>query len=48
MPTVHQEDFVPGMQDAAFQAVASKTKDNCPVSRAFKGNVNIRLKAKLV
>src|SRR4051812_29636734 len=42
------EAKVPNIDDAAFQAVASKTKDNCPVSRAFKGNVNIRLTARLV
>jgi osmotically inducible protein OsmC len=42
------EASVPGIDDAAFQTIANKTKDNCPVSRAFKGNVNIRLKARLV
>src|SRR5438874_7885266 len=42
------EASVPGIDDATFQTIANKTKDGCPVSRAFKGNVTIRLKAKLV
>lgn len=37
---------VPGIDDAAFQAVASGTKANCPVSRALK--VPLTLHAKLV
>jgi len=39
---------VPNIDDAKFQAIAAATKDGCPVSKAFKGNVALTLKAKLV
>jgi len=32
---------VPGMDEAAFDAAAQNAKDNCPVSRALKGNVEL-------
>lgn len=35
------------IEDAAFQKIASATKDGCPVSQALKGNVAITLTAKL-
>ena len=38
---------VAGIDDAAFQKIASATKDGCPVSQALKGNVAITLTAKL-
>jgi osmotically inducible protein OsmC len=38
---------VPNIDDATFQRIAAATKDGCPVSGAFKGNVNIELDAKL-
>ena len=38
---------VPGIDQAAFQKAAEGAKDNCPVSRALKGNVAIELDAKL-
>ena len=38
---------VAGIEDAAFQKIASATKDGCPVSKALKGNVAITLIAKL-
>ena len=38
---------VPGLDDAKFQEIAQATKEGCPVSRALKGNVNIKLNAKL-
>jgi osmotically inducible protein OsmC len=38
---------VPGVDDATFQKIASATKDGCPVSKALKGNVDIRLTATL-
>ena len=38
---------VPGIEDARFQEIANATKDGCPVSQALKGNVNIKLNAKL-
>ena len=39
---------VPNIDDAKFQAIASATKEGCPVSGALKGNVQIDLEAKLV
>ena len=39
---------VPNIDDAKFQAIASATKEGCPVSGALKGNVQIDLDAKLV
>jgi osmotically inducible protein OsmC len=38
---------VPNIDDAAFQRIASATKDGCPVSKALKGNVDIQLSATL-
>lgn len=32
---------VPGMDEAAFDAAAQHAKENCPVSRALKGNVEL-------
>ncbi len=41
------ESEVPGMDDAAFQEQAEKTKTGCPVSKALAGT-EIKLTAKLV
>jgi osmotically inducible protein OsmC len=38
---------VEGIDDAAFQAAAESAKENCPVSQALKGNVEISLDASL-
>lgn len=38
---------VPGIDDAKFQEIAKGTLEGCPVSRAFKGNVQLTLEAKL-
>lgn len=38
---------VPGLDDATFQKIAADTKEGCPVSRTFKGNVEIPLTARL-
>lgn len=38
---------VKGVDQAAFLKVAEATRDNCPVSRALKGNVRITLEASL-
>jgi len=38
---------VPNIDDATFQKIAAATKDGCPVSQTFKGNVEIRLNARL-
>jgi osmotically inducible protein OsmC len=38
---------VPGIDDAAFQKIAAATKDGCPVSKAFKGNLKLEIQASL-
>jgi lipoyl-dependent peroxiredoxin len=38
---------VPGADAAAFEAAANLAKEDCPVSRALKGNVQMRVKARL-
>ena len=38
---------VPGMDGEAFRRAAEDAKDDCPVSQALKGNVDIRLTASL-
>ncbi len=38
---------VPGVDAATFQKLAEATKDGCPVSKAFKGNLKFELNAKL-
>jgi osmotically inducible protein OsmC len=39
--------FVPGIDEAAFEEAAVQAKDGCPVSSAFKGNVELTLDARL-
>ncbi len=34
---------VPGLDDAAFRAAAEQAKDECPVSKALAGNVDLQL-----
>jgi len=38
---------VPGISSADFDAVAEQTKDNCPISRALAGNVELAVSATL-
>jgi osmotically inducible protein OsmC len=38
---------VPGLDDAAFRQAAGQAKENCPVSKALAGNVDISLDARL-
>jgi osmotically inducible protein OsmC len=38
---------VDGIDEAAFQEAAEGAKDNCPVSKALEGNVEISVDAKL-
>jgi len=38
---------VPGLDQAGFQKAAEDAKNNCPVSKALKGNVEFTLDAKL-
>ncbi|MBI3973508.1 MAG: OsmC family peroxiredoxin [Chloroflexi bacterium] len=39
---------VPGADAEAFKRAAEAAKDNCPISRALKGNVELRVDATLV
>ncbi len=39
---------VPGVDEAAFRRAAEGAKDNCPVSRALKGNVRFTVDARLI
>jgi len=41
------EGTVPGMDEAAFQEAAEGARDNCPVSKALAGNVEISVEARL-
>ena len=38
---------VPGIDDVKFQELATGAKENCPVSRALKGNVTLTVEAHL-
>jgi osmotically inducible protein OsmC len=38
---------VPDMDEDAFRAAAEDAKDNCPISRALKGNVELSVDAAL-
>ena len=39
---------VPGIDQATFTTLAEDAKDNCPVSVALKGNVELAVDAQLV
>ena len=38
---------VPGIKTAQFREIAEGAKENCPISRALKGNVELSVKATL-
>jgi osmotically inducible protein OsmC len=38
---------VPGVSQEAFAEAAENAKDNCPVSGALKGNVELKVNARL-
>jgi osmotically inducible protein OsmC len=38
---------VPGLDEAGFKQAAEGAKENCPVSKALAGNVDISLDARL-
>jgi osmotically inducible protein OsmC len=42
------EGNVPGVDDGAFREAAEDAKENCPVSQALKGNVELELNARLL
>ena len=37
--------IVPGIDEAAFEEAAEAAKDDCPVSQALKGNVELSVEA---
>ena len=39
--------WVPNVDEETFQAMATKAKDGCPISRALKGNVELSVDATL-
>jgi osmotically inducible protein OsmC len=41
------EGVVPGLDDEAFREAAEDAKENCPVSQALKGNVELSVTARL-
>jgi lipoyl-dependent peroxiredoxin len=45
--TIDVTGKVPGIDAAEFQKLAEAAKDGCPVSKALKGNVELRLVARL-
>jgi osmotically inducible protein OsmC len=45
---LENETQVPGIDDAAFQEIAQKTKEGCPISQALAAVGEITLSAKLV
>lgn len=44
---LHIRGAVPGLDAAGFRQAAAGAKDNCPVSKALKGNVEVSLEATL-
>ena len=40
------EGSVPGLDEEGFRAAAENAKDNCPVSQALKGNVELSVSAR--
>ena len=38
---------VPGLDEAAFRTAAEDAKDDCPVSKALRGNVDLSVSARL-
>lgn len=45
--TLTVKGHIHGISDADFQKIAGMAKDGCPVSKALKGNVDIKLDASL-
>jgi len=41
------EGTVPGLDEAGFREAAEAAKENCPVSQALKGNVELSVTARL-
>ena len=46
--TLKVKAVVPGIDDATFQTIAEDARDNCPISKALAGNVQLSVDAELV
>ena len=46
--TLKVKAVVPGIDDATFQTIAEDARDNCPISKALAGNVQLSVEAELV
>jgi osmotically inducible protein OsmC len=46
--TLKVKAVVPGIDDATFQRIAEDARDNCPISKALAGNVELAVEAQLV
>jgi osmotically inducible protein OsmC len=46
--TLKVRAVVPGIDDATFQKIAEDARDNCPISKALAGNVELSVEAELV
>ena len=46
--TLKVRAVVPGIDDEAFQRIAADARDNCPISKALAGNVELAVDAQLV
>ena len=46
--TLKVKAVVPGIDDATFQTIAEDARDNCPISKALAGNVELSVEAELV
>jgi osmotically inducible protein OsmC len=46
--TLKVNAVVPGIDDATFQTIAADARDNCPISKALAGNVEVSVEATLV
>ena len=45
--TITARGWVPNIDEETFQAMATKAKDGCPISRALAGNVELSVNATL-
>ena len=46
--TLKVKAVVPGIDDETFQRIAEDARDNCPISKALTGNVELSVEAQLV
>jgi lipoyl-dependent peroxiredoxin len=46
--TIKVRGLVPGIDDATFRTIAEDARDNCPISKALVGNVELAVETTLV